>query len=103
MQEIIEKDNASDFRDAPIHYEPSIRGFTLSVCSKKKKHIGEDGKIGYEIHFCPFCGDQFPKNLAVERAYIINTEFEHDDKCWVDDSCYPQEFQTDEWWKKRGL
>lgn len=88
-------------------------------CCKNMSFFLQEGKVGisytnYErlysidlrhidalqkIYYCPWCGSKLPKAL--------------DDK-WLDDlkklgfkdpnkQQIPEEFKTDEWWKKRGL
>lgn len=50
--------------------------------------------------FCPWCGEKLPESLRDEFYDIII------DKLGLG-GCYdeklPEEFKTDEWWKKRGL
>jgi hypothetical protein len=54
------------------------------------------------ISYCPFCGSKLPELLifdyddALEEA--VGKEF-----CDIKEEEIPKEFQTDEWWKKRGL
>lgn len=54
------------------------------------------------IYFCPWCGNKLPENLANSFFETIQTELE---TLVMTDELHklPQEFQTDEWWKKRGL
>jgi len=61
--------------------------------------IIHDGGSSYvEISFCPFCGYKFPKSKRDQYYYIIENELHIS----VEDEI-PEEFKTDEWWKKRGL
>jgi len=93
-----------DYNDMPVYYSPSIRAFFILTCSKKDEHIGNINRPGYFIEYCPWCGTKFPKDLAQEKADILQNEHLHnDDNCTLDDSCFPAEFLTDQWWKKRGL
>lgn len=59
--------------------------------------------------YCPFCGTKLPKSLygidengndpyadALEEA--VGKEY-----CDITKDEIPEEFKTDEWWKKRGL
>lgn len=61
---------------------------------------------GITIDYCPFCGTKLPKELEDEDMEIILRK----EYGWTDDDCWghprrdlPEEFKTDEWWKKRGL
>jgi hypothetical protein len=83
-------------------------------------------KIYQPIDYCPFCGTKFPSDLGEKWSDVIweelgpeyliesRAEFQkllckHQGKEYVPDSDLPKakplpvEFQTDEWWKKRGL
>jgi hypothetical protein len=60
--------------------------------------------VGYVIDFCPFCGTKVPKSLTKKRSEILEREFGIDDPYDTKQKKrIPQEFETDEWWKKRGL
>jgi hypothetical protein len=93
-----------DYNDIPLYYSPSIRAFFILTCPKEHEHKGDIRRPAYFIQFCPWCGSKFPKDLADEKADILQKEHTHNDAhCAHDDGCFPQEFNTDEWWKKRGL
>ncbi len=56
--------------------------------------------------YCPFCGKKLPKELDDDDMdpYLMK------EYGWTEDDCWgyprrelPEEFKTDEWWKKRGL
>ena len=60
------------------------------------------------INYCPWCGKKLPAPLLDQLEEILWNEcdegfevYKHfqDDPNWN----FPKEFQTDEWWKKRGL
>ena len=59
--------------------------------------------------FCPFCGAKLPINrlelqkdgsdiYTAEIVKAVGKEF-----CDITEDEIPEEFKTDEWWKKRGL
>ena len=58
------------------------------------------------ILYCPFCGTKLPSSLdEVDMEPFLRKEYG-----WTDNDCWgypmrelPEEFKTDEWWKKRGL
>jgi len=53
-----------------------------------------------KIYFCPWCGSKLPKDLTDELSEIVFDELNLDG---FDDPRLPEEFKSDEWWKKRGL
>jgi hypothetical protein len=60
--------------------------------------------IGHHvIPCCPYCGVKFPKELGLEWIHLVDEQF--GDEYLRPPKMYelPEEFQTDEWWKKRGL
>lgn len=66
----------------------------------------EDAWMGV-LHTCPFCGADLP-DLRFEywgemrKSYPeLYTSF--NEKTTMYDDIIPDEFKTDEWWKKRGL
>ena len=61
--------------------------------------IVHDGSASYKhILFCPFCGRKLPKSKRNLYAEILEKlGFS------ILDENRPEEFKTDEWWKKRGL
>lgn len=56
-----------------------------------------------EICFCPRCGTKFPHELGDEWYEILQEEYGIEDPMDEDAHRLPEEFKTDEWWKKRGL
>ena len=57
------------------------------------------------LSFCPWCGKKLPKNLTEDMYVIIEKEYGIP---WIKADVFkytnlPDEFKTDEWWKKRGL
>ena len=80
-------------------YDAPRRAFGLSY----------DGtmKVYQPIEYCPFCGNKFAKDLIEEYwEYLISdagAEYYPSDDNYDPNRPLPIEFQTDEWWKKRGL
>jgi hypothetical protein len=61
-------------------------------------------KGSHRIPYCPLCGKQFPKELVDEWYETLKREYGLDDPNGDSQSkLVPEEFKTDEWWKKRGL
>ncbi len=57
----------------------------------------------YVIPYCPFCGTRFLKELGREWMNLVDEQF--GEEYFMAPKMYelPEEFLTDEWWKKRGL
>ncbi len=83
---------------------PQFRGVCYYIWDEVDKKYGE-----YFMRYCPFCGAKMPKILygidengnspysdALEEA--LGKDF-----CDIKPEEIPEEFKTDEWWKKRGL
>ncbi|MDR3223979.1 MAG: hypothetical protein LBT03_00095 [Holosporales bacterium] len=68
-------------------------GFLTNITEK------EHGKR--VLAYCPFCGAKFPERLGDKLTEILQKEYGLGS--WKDYKKTPPEFQTDEWWKKRGL
>jgi hypothetical protein len=105
---------------ALVLYSPGSRSYSIPIGSSEEK--GTDVSIRY----CPFCGTKFPPDLREKWYEIIRTELGEDylpdsevefekfickktGKKYISDPnrpvrrSLPEEFKTDEWWKKRGL
>ena len=89
--------------DSPLTYSPDHRSYTISAPrALVKKNIVW---LGYRVDFCPFCGTKLPKDLTEEWFDILEKEYGLDDPYYYPEQkkLIPEEFKTDEWWKKRGL
>lgn len=88
--------------DCPLRYIPNLRYYGMSAPKPLLKK--NQGWPGYMIDFCPYCGTRLPKDLVDERFAILEKEYgiidPYDAK---QKKRIPKEFETDEWWKKRGL
>lgn len=51
------------------------------------------------FNFCPFCGEKLPKNLDKQWYRALKGLGFNE----PDDEDIPEEFKSDEWWKKAGL
>jgi len=58
---------------------------------------------GAAMDYCVFCGQQFPFSVRCEWFDILREEYCLESPCEEDKKKVPEEFWTDEWWKKRGL
>lgn len=56
-----------------------------------------------EIFYCPWCGTNLPKGLFDEYLKILEKEYQIDDPIRAEETeMLPEEFQSDEWWKRRN-
>jgi len=88
--------------DCPLDYIQKLRYYGMSA----PKSLLRKNQVwpGYMIDFCPYCGIKLPKNLIDERFEILEKVYGIDDPYYEDQrKRMPQEFETDEWWKKREL
>ena len=87
---------------SPIWYDEARREYSILV-------YGElDNYYGQIISYCPWCGAKLPERLDPED-YIVK-EYGEDYIGYTDRPEYKplppevrKEFDTDLWWKKRGL
>lgn len=87
---------------APIAYEASTRSYGLTI----PQYYLQPNElcISFYIMHCPWCGKQLPSNLADEWSEIVRSQFGITDELDQDQlKTLPEEFRTDQWWKKRGL
>ena len=90
--------NTDGTLESTIWYEETTR--TYHILSFKRPGDCE----GWPIDYCPFCGAKLPTQLDPED-YILQ-EYGEDYLRYTSDPEYkapPEEFKSDEWWKKRGL
>jgi hypothetical protein len=88
--------------ECPLKYIPFTREFVLTA----PKHYLKKNEVSlcFVISYCPRCGKAFPQELS--EQWYDTLEQELGITGFIDAQKrknLPQEFQTDEWWKKRGL
>ena len=79
-----------------IRYDSEVREYYLSL-------HGKNYATYQTLHYCPWCGEKLPKILGEEWCKIIEEKFGYDLVGSEEFAKLPEEFRTDEWWKKRGL
>jgi hypothetical protein len=89
--------------DPIIEYESTIRSYTF-LLREDNKYIG----VNQQLWYCPWCGTKLPEKLSHKMEEVLEKEYgitakDWDAPGWDDDLNLPEEFRTDEWWKKRGL
>jgi hypothetical protein len=81
----------------PLFYRPYLREYYMPM--KRTTTI-------QCIFFCPWCGIRLPKDLSNEFFDIFYDELKLrlvKNLGTLETPGLPEEFKTDEWWKKRGL
>ena len=79
----------------PLVYLPIFREYAI---------ILNHSSVVQGIAYCGWCGKELPDNLY--ETYFNTLEKEYGIKPGLDvqnDPNIPEEFKSDEWWKKRGL
>jgi len=81
-----------------IGYNPTTRDYFIPLLYKGKTTALQC------LHFCPWCGKKLPGSLNDTWFEILEKEYNLDDPCYKkQEPLIPEEFKTDEWWKKRNL
>jgi hypothetical protein len=87
-----------------VEYDRSIRSYSF-ILRENNKDLG----IRQKLIYCPWCGKKLPEDLYDQWEELLKKEYNltiHDffgkNGRW-DESKIPEEFRTDEWWKKLGL
>ena len=99
MEIEVQKDENDFYARKTAGYDPADRSFYV--------YSAGDNHHGICIRYCPWCGAKLPENLIDERDKLIREElgldYLPDDDNNPPKKELPEEFKTDEWWKKRGL
>ncbi len=90
--------------ETPFEYSPRLREYY--IVDKPEAYLKKNEVcMAYTIFYCPECGVKFPPSLADMWFDIIENQYGF--KLSISNKSLlkklPKEFQTDEWWKKRGL
>ena len=85
-----------------IMYSPVYREYYILMLEGGKKRGKMQAVQG--IDYCPWCSKKLPKSLRDKWFEILEKQYNLDDPDRKEqEKLIPQEFKTDEWWKKRGL
>ncbi|MGC2310117.1 MAG: hypothetical protein WA432_00655 [Candidatus Babeliaceae bacterium] len=80
----------------PLNYQPQFRRYIVSL-------TGPNADFR-QILFCPWCDTKLPESLEDTYYEILDKEYGLTQGLDIqNDRRIPQEFKSDEWWKKRGL
>lgn len=81
------------FKRKLIEYEMTTREYWINVSDNGAK----------DIKFCPWCGTNFKNDLITEYYDALKKECGIEIPETTNYTNIPDEFISDEWWKKRGL
>ena len=84
-------------RGIELQYSPVTRSYHM------KLENNENLCTRQEIWYCPWCGTKLPKDLDGTWSRVLKEEYGIIDPNVTERDKVPEEFKTDEWWKKRGL
>ena len=79
-----------------IRYHPEVREYTFLL------HGSHHG-LGQKMQYCPWCGTKLPKTLGEEWDKVVKEKLGIEQVFAEEWATLPEEYKTDEWWKKRGL
>ena len=91
-----------DNPNCPIEYEGARRRYMLTIPEKYLEQ--NEICMNFSLKYCPECGTEFPKELFDEWFEVVESQFGEID-IFDDEQIknLPQEFKTEQWWRKRGL
>jgi hypothetical protein len=99
MQLKVQENKNEPYSMKCIEFDLSTRAFSV--------YVHRNTKLSVVISYCPFCGSKLPKELIDEKDETIyrelGAEYLTDDDGNPPIKELPEEFNSDEWWKKRGL
>lgn len=78
---------------SPLRYSPKFREYQLFL--RKTTSI-------YGLLYCPWCGTKLPEDVRDQYYDLLINTYKIDPYDHAAEN-FPQEFTSDEWWKKRGL
>jgi hypothetical protein len=87
-------------KDHAVIYDNIWRVYAINWIEEVENR---DREMSIDITFCPWCGTKLPVSLSDDWFDILEDEYDIEDPSDEDRKCVPPEFQTDEWWRKRGL
>lgn len=91
--------------DKSVQYEPHTRSYYIET-AHSFQYEGTDkdaAVIVSTLIYCPWCGVKLPKNLFEEWVETVESKFNIDTLDREQLKTIPEEYMTEEWWKKRNL
>ena len=91
-----------------ISYLPRYRTYSIDVIDwyipkDEIDTIKDSISARQNIVYCPWCGKRLPEDLTEKWFEVLKKEYGILHPFNKDKKRVPEEFKTDEWWKKRGL
>jgi hypothetical protein len=77
-----------------LHYSKKFREYGVNMAKSTGCML---------MDHCIFCGKKLPNELSDEWIAVLRKEYGLSDPWEKNAQLIPQEFLTDEWWRKRGL
>jgi len=96
-------ENSMNDERIPIIYASSTREYYIPCILKSGKR---DLSTGIQLIYCPYCRKKQAQSLWNKLLRVLKKEYGLEisrAEFWKNNKRIPQEFFTDEWWKKRGL
>lgn len=87
--------------DAELAREDALLYYSLRFREYGVKIPNSTG--GMLMDYCMCCGKKLPQSVRKKWYAILEEEYGLESPDEEDEPKVPQEFWTDEWWKKRGL
>ncbi len=84
-----------DEQDIYLDYNPVFREYFIDL--RRSLHAIQC------IWFCPWCGKSLPSDIRREWFDIMEKEYGLEDPRGEQEHLVPEEFKSDEWWKKLDL
>jgi Domain of unknown function (DUF6980) len=101
MEDFINKEEELGYStNVNIGYSPILREYFIYNYIDREVLIQVHDR--QTIFFCPWCGTKLPLSLRNVYYKLLCKKYGVRDPN-VDKHKVPPEFQTDEWWRKRGL
>ncbi|HEX4069227.1 MAG TPA: hypothetical protein VHX42_03960 [Candidatus Babeliales bacterium] len=85
----------------PILFSPVYKEYSIILLDQGKNKT--DLLEREIIPHCPWCGTHLRTDLRDKWYEILTKEYQIDPDDEKQKKSIPQEFYSDEWWKKRGL
>ena len=80
-----------------ISYDPEVREYLFIL------HGYQPSGDYVIMNYCPWCGVQLPKELGEEWCDVLEKELGINDMDRDIFAALPEEFRTEQWWRRRGL
>ena len=83
-------------QDIEIEYSKRLNYYSMTLRD-------DEYSTSCQLYYCPWCGIKLPQSLDGVWSKTLKAEYGLDDPIFDDADKVPEEFKSDEWWRKRGL